>query len=217
MSNNKKLCMIFAAIMTAATVWLFSACAADPMESVSERRSGYFTASDDMFTVTVVSGVRENPYKTDGKAGELKPYTLVTVAPKAFEVDAIYTYTAKTKKGEYGGALTVHPFAASFSAEFDSETRGGFTVTVKCGGAEYEFSPSSLVTSDMISYDRAIEAAGKALDPPKGSREVRVRMIENPIGGEGLCWHVAYYYADGKDMGVLIDPISAKTIAVKNS
>lgn len=217
MSNNKKLCMLFAAIMTAATVWLLSACAADPMENVSERRSGYFTASDDMFTVTVVSGVRENPYTADGKAGELKPYTLVTVAPKTFDVDAVYTYTAKTKKGEFGGALTVHPFAASFSAEFDSETTGAFTVTIKSGSSSREYRPSSLVTPNMISYDRAIEAAGKVLDPAKGSREVRVRMIENPIGGEGLCWHVAYYYKDGKNIGALIDPVSAKPIAVKNS
>ncbi|MCH5163305.1 MAG: hypothetical protein J1G38_07480 [Clostridiales bacterium] len=215
MNITKKLCMIFAAIMTAATVWVFLSCGADAMENVSERRSGFFSASDDAFTITVVSGVREKTYEADGKAGELKPYTLVTVAPKEFDVDAIYTFTAKTKKGEFGGTLTVHPFAASFSAEFDSETTGAFTIEIKGGGTAREYSPTSLVTKDMISYRQAIEAAGKALKLPEGQHEVRVRMIENPIGGEGLCWHVAYYYKDGKDYGVLIDPTSAKALAVK--
>ncbi|MDE7463763.1 MAG: hypothetical protein K2M48_01940 [Clostridiales bacterium] len=214
---TKKLCVVFAVIMTAATVWLFAGCSSDPMENVSERRSEYFTASDELFTVTAVSGVRELRYATDGVAGELKPYTLLTVVPKTFDVDAVYTFTAKTAKGEYGGSLVVHPFAASFSAEFDSETTGAFTVTIKCGDVSREYGPKSRVDGDMISYDRAIEAAGKALDLKKGQHEVRVRMIENPIGGEGLCWHVAYYYKDGTSCGVLIDPVSAKTLAVKNS
>lgn len=215
MNIYKKLCMIFAAVMTAATVWIFAACDTDGMENVSERRSGYFSASDEFYTVTAVSGVREKNYVADGKAGELKPYTLLTVAPKTFDVDAVITFSAKTSGGEYGGTLTAHPFAASFSAEFDSETSGAFTVTVVCGGDKREYSLASRTTKNTISYDRAIEAAGKAVELGRGRYEIRVRLIENPIGGEGLCWHVAYYYADGKDCGVLIDPVTAKPLAVK--
>ncbi len=216
MSISKKLCAVFAIVMTAATVWLFAGCSTDGMKDVSERRSAFFTASDDVFTVTAVSGVREKNYVTDGVAGELKSYTLITVVPRKFDVDAVLTYKATTKNGEFGGALTMHPFAASFSAEFDSETSGGTpTVTVESGGVKREYTLTSCVQKNTITYDRAIEAAEKAVELPRGKREIRVRLIRNPIGGEGLCWHVAYYYADGKDRGVLIDPVTAKPLAVK--
>ncbi len=199
--------------MTAATVWLFCSCGVDPMDRVSERRSGYYSASDGAATVTVVSGVRETPYEADGKAGALKPYTLITIVPVKFEIDAVYTYTAFVGSSVYGGTLNVHPFAASFSAEFDAEVKGEFKLTVKCGGTESEYAMKSLATAEMFGYDRAIEAAKTALKP-KGKYEIRVRLIKNPITGEGVCWHVAFYAADGSS-GVLLDPITAKIIAKK--
>lgn len=211
----KKLCAVFAAVMTAATVWLLCSCGTDSMENVSERRSGYFTATDGAITVTAVSGVRETPYTLDGKVGTLKPYTLITVVPTAFDIDAVYTYSAKVGSATYGGALTVHPFAASFSAEFDAEVTGEFTVTVICGGVNSELQMTSLVTPDMFGYDRAIDAAKTELKP-SGDYEIRVRIIKNPLGGEGVCWHVAFY-TENTQCGVLLDPITAKVLAKKTS
>lgn len=211
--NMKKLCAIFAAVMTALTVILLSACGSDAMESVSERRSGYFYAEADGFSVTAVSGVREDPYDADGKAGSLKPYTLLTVVPKDFDIDAVYTYTAETNRSAYGGTLIVHPFAASFSAEFDAEASAEFSVTINNGQTNVRLKLISLVTSEMIKYDRAVDAAKTALKP-KGSYETRVRLIKNPLDGDGLCWHVAFYYKDSV-CGVLLDPVTAKVLAKK--
>ncbi len=207
--------MIFAAIMTVATVLIFGACGADPMEGVSERRSSYFTADDGAFAVTAVSGVREQPFALDGKVGELKPYTLVTAVPTEFDVDAIYTYTAVTTAGEYGGALVVHPFAASFSAEFDSETSDAFKVTITdAKGEKHEYEMVAQTAADMMTYDSAIEAAENALEPT-GVYEIRVRVIKNPIGGEGMCWHVDFCFDTGKECSVLLDAHSAKVLAKK--
>lgn len=211
--NMKKLCAVFAAIMTVATVWIFCSCGTDDMRDVSERRSGYYTASDGVLTVTAVSGVRETPYQIDGKAGELKPYTLITIVPTEFDIDAVFTYSAQIGSSAYGGALNVHPFAASFSAEFDAEVSGEFKLTVHCGGKDSEFEMKSLVTPDMFGYDRAIEAAKTELKP-KGKYEIRVRIIKNPLGGDGVCWHVAFYWENGRS-GVLLDPVTAKVLAKK--
>ena len=103
--------------MTVATIWVFCSCGTNDMLDVSERRSEYYTAADGTMAVTAVSGGRENPYQIDGKAGELKPYTLITLVPTSFNIDAVYTYTVRLGSATYGGALNVHPFAASFSAE----------------------------------------------------------------------------------------------------
>lgn len=212
----KKLPLFFAAIMTVATLWFLCSCGTDGMKNVSERRSAYYTASDGSFTVTAVSGVRETPYAADGEVATIKPYTLITVVPSVFDVDAVYTYKAKTQAGEYGGALVVHPFAASFSAEFDAETTGdGFTVTVKCGDSTYEYVMSSLVTDEMMTYDSAIDAAVSEIKP-QGQYEIRARIIKNPLDTEPiLCWHVLFYLQSGGESSVLLDPVTAKILAKK--
>ena len=211
----KKLCAVFAAIMTAATVWLLFACGTDSMQNVSERRSGYFTSSDGVLTVTAVSGVREHPYNIDGKVGDLKPYTLITVVPEKFDIDAVYTYSATVGKSVYGGSLTVHPFAASFSAEFECEATSEFTVTISCGDFKADYQLKSLVTSEMFGYDRAIEAAKNEFKKISGKYEIRVRIIKNPLGDDGVCWHVAFY-TGSSEYGVLLDPVSAKVLAKKS-
>lgn len=210
----KGLTLIFAAVMTVLSLWLLGACGTDGMENVSERRSGYYSADGVGGAVAAASGVRETPYTIDGAAAALKPYTLITFTPVKFDADAVYTYRATTSAGSYGGTLVAHPFAASFSAEFDSETTDGeFTISITTGGKTEEYVLKSLITEDMFGYDKAIDAARKELDPPE-PYEIRVRVIKNPLG-DGLCWHVSYYSADGAVCGVLLDPVTAKIIAKK--
>lgn len=211
----KKLCALFAAVMTVATILFLTSCSADAMENVSERRSGYFTASDGFAAVTVVSGVREQPYAADGRTDALKPYTLITFVPTTFDVDAIISYKAATENGTFGGALIVHPFAASFSAEFDSETTAAFTLSFTVGGETHEYEPTSAVTDDMMTFDRAVDAAKTELKPSE-PYEIRVQLVKDPIDGDGICWYVSFIYGENDMCGVLLDPITAKVIAKKN-
>ena len=88
--------MLFAALMTAATLVLLASCAPADTD-ISERRTDYFTASDEMFTVTAVSGMRETPYETDGVVANMISYTLITVSPTdkaVFDVTATCEYEA---------------------------------------------------------------------------------------------------------------------------
>lgn len=212
----KKVCAFFAAIMTAATVWFLCSCGTDVMKNVSERRSAFFISDGDgETTVTAVSGVREDPYTLDGRVGELKPYTLITLTPANFDVDAVYTFKAEAGDSVYGGTLTVHPFAASFSAEIDAEIVGEFTVVITVGGASADYTMKALVTPEMISFDQAIAAAENEFDALDGGYEIRARIINNPIDHNGVCWHVSFY-SDTIDCGVLLDPVTARVIAKKN-
>ena len=210
----KKLCFVFAAVMTAVTIWWLTGCGANGMKNVSERRSEYYSGGDDVMTVTAVSGVRERNYVADGEAGELVPYTLITLVPTAFDVDALYTYTATTPTGAFGGTFVVHPFAASFSAEFEAETAcDEFSVSVTVGGQTREYALKSLVTPALIKFEEAVSTANDVLGTPDGKYEVRARLIKNPLGGDGVCWHVGFYTADGDTHSVLLDAVTAKTLA----
>ncbi len=202
--------------MTIATIVLLSACSADGMENVSERRSGYFTAECDGYSMVAVSGEREVPFECDGSVAPLKPYTLITVTPKnvkEFDDVPTHTYAAKFTDREFDGTLLPHPFAASYSAEFDFEATENFSVTVKFDGKTLEFELVSSVSEDMLAFDGAIDVAATAVKP-SGQYEVRARLIKNPIG-EGLCWHVGFYFADGAESGALVDINSASIIAKK--
>lgn len=209
----KKLSIVFAGIMTALTVILLLACSNDGMKNVSERRSEYFTATSDGLTVTAVSGVRETPFEADGVVGELKPYTLLTVVPDKFDVDAVYTYSAVIGEYKYGGTLIAHPFAASYSAELDVEAIGEFTVSITVGGSNTDLALQSVLTDGTLTFDQAIDAAKTELKP-RGDYEIRARIIKNPLNDDGICWHVAFVSADGSG-GVLLDPITAKVLAKK--
>lgn len=209
----KKLSYLFAAVMTALTVALFGGCGTDEIKNLSERRSSFFTGGAEGISVTVVSGVRESPYVSDGKAGALIPYTLITLVPREFDIDAVYTYSAEVGSHEFGGGFTVHPFAASFSAEFEFETTSDFTAVISQGDKTYNIELVSAIPDGAISYSRAVEAARTEIKP-SGEYEVRARLLSNPLGGEGLCWHVAFITANGQT-GVLLDPVTAKVLAKK--
>lgn len=210
----KKPCFLFVAITVISSV-LFCGCGGDEPNRISERRSEYLVASDGEYTVTAVSGVRENPFTADGNVGAIKPYTLITLAPKNFDIDAIYTYVAEYGGATYGGTLAVHPFAASFSAEFDAEVKSEFSLTVECGGVRNGYKLKSLVVPDMIDCDLAIDVAKTSLKP-SGAYEIRARLIKNPLGADGLCWHVSFCAADYQS-SVLLDPYTAKTLAKKQN
>ncbi len=199
--------------MTAVTAIFLWSCGKE-VKNVSERRCGFFTASDDAFTVTAVSGEREDPFAADGKAGALVPYTLITVVPASFDVDAVITFAVDTGSSTYGGTMTVHPFAASFSAELSAEIKSEFKITVTVGGAKHEYGMKSALTADMIDYAEAIGIAEDRLEP-KGGYEVRARLIENPLDENGLCWHVAFIFGADKEQSVLLDPVTGKVIAKK--
>ncbi len=219
----KKLCYIFAAIMTAVTILFFAGCSANTMTDVSERRCGFFYGEDDKYKVTAVSGVREEPYEPDGIVGALKSYTLITVAPinsDVFDVDARLTYeaevTGETGKRVFGGALVVHPFAASFSAEYDYETTGEtIALTITEGETCRTISLRTAVAADTISFDRAISAAKKELQPD-APFEIRAKLVRNPIDADALCWHVEFCNAETR-IGVLLDAVSARVIAKKTA
>lgn len=198
--------------MTALTIILCS-CSTDPMENVSERRSGYFTADNAGLSVTAVSGVREEPFSSDGRASSLKPYTLITLAPSEFDIDAVYAYELETGGDKFGGTMIVHPFAASFSAEIDFELTTDFTLVVKRGKDSVMLKMKSRVTDSMLNFARAIDAAKNEIKP-KGEYEIRARLVKNPFDADGLCWHIAFITASGES-GVLLDPESAKVLAKK--
>ncbi len=218
----KKLCMAFAAIMAAATIILLGGCGVREPKNLSERRSGYFTSTDGKYAVTAISGVREDPYESDGTAQPLKPYTLITLAPvdkAAFDIDAEFKYEATVADAEsersFGGAMIMHPFAASYSAEFDFETTHNFKVKIIIGTETLEYELCSAVPENAIDYRAAIDAAKTELDVPDDC-EVRVRLIKNPVDKTGLCWQVSFITGTDVSSGVLLDPVTARAIAVKN-
>lgn len=215
----KKLCFVFAAVMTIFTILFLSGCKPAP-DGLSERRSGFFYAEDEVFKITAVSGIREEPYAADGVVGTTVEYTLITVAPtdeKAFDPDAVLTYNATVvaEPGEkrFGGGLTAHPFAASYSAEYAFETTADMiTLTVKWGETTREYTLKTQVTPEMLTYDKAVSVCKKEL-APSGVYETRAKLIRNPIG-DGLCWHVEFCSGDAV-VGALIDPLTAKVLAKK--
>jgi hypothetical protein len=227
---KKRLHLIFlpaAALILFAIVFGLSGCKSameryDPV--VSELRDNIYLAESDRFSVSVITGKREDPFLMDGHAGGTRAFTLITIVPKSGA--GPFTYKATVNGKEYTGDLLPHPFAPSFSADIEVlSTDSAIPVTVSGGGTEETLTAVSVKNDRMITADKAIEIAEKRLktrvDGFKSNGtyrcEVYVRLLQNPIDNSGgYHWYVAFIGENHTIYAVLIDPESMEIVAIRD-
>ena len=60
---------------------------------ISELREYLYSAANDDYRVTAISGVREDPYELNGLSCTKREFTVITVTPKTFAPNKTYKYT----------------------------------------------------------------------------------------------------------------------------
>ena len=213
---KKKIYGVICIILATATAAICFGCksALQKREAeLSELRDELMVAKTDRATVTLCSGIREDPFEIDGRSGNKTDFTVLTAVISDLGDDAIVNYKLTAGEKIYEGTLTRHPFKSSYSAELGERVKGSAVATLSCG--EY---------SDEISADEALKIAEKRLksrvdgmtDKNALNAEVYVRYLENPISSAGgYYWYVAFCPQKYEVYAVLIDPITREITAVR--
>ncbi len=182
------------------------------MNNVSELRNRLFAAESADYKLTAISGVREEPYSLDGVSSNKRDFTVLTVTPTVFSAAQSYRYKTEINGTTYEGDLLPHPFAQSLSVDIPATATGDFTVTV-FGGGEQTFELKNSVQGEIISAEKAFDIAldklknelKKFRSKGKLHAEIYVRLMENPIDGNGgYFWYVSFVGEDKVTVAVLL-------------
>lgn len=192
--------------------------------NISELRDEVMVAQSDRMKITLMSGVRENPFVIDGAAGEKQPFTVVTVTPSGFNDGASFNYELYIGDVKYGGKFSKHPFKNTWSFELAERVGGTAAITVTSDGYAENFELKSVKTEEMIGADYALEIAEIRLknrikemtDGGNLNAELYIRFLENPISSDGgYYWYVAFVPDKYVVYAVLIDPVTKEIVAVR--
>lgn len=224
---KKKIYGVICIILAAATAAICFGCksALQKREAeLSELRDELMVAKTDRATVTLCSGIREDPFEIDGKSGNKTDFTVLTAVISDLGDDAIVNYKLTAGEKIYDGTLTRHPFKSSYSAELGERVKGSAVATLSCGEYSETIELKTVFTGDEISADEALKIAEKRLksridgmtDKNALNAEVYVRYLENPISSAGgYYWYVAFCPQKYEVYAVLIDPITREITAVR--
>lgn len=192
--------------------------------NLSELRDVVMTAQSDRMKISLMSGVRENPFVIDGVPGEKTPFTVVTVTPSGFDESTVFSYSIYLGEEKAEGTFSKHPFKNTWSFEIPKQALDNVALTVTAEGYAENFELSSVKTADMIGAEEALEIAEIRLkdrikEHTSGgtlNAEIYIRFLENPISSEGgYYWYVAFVPDKYEVYAVLIDPISREIAAVR--
>lgn len=183
---------------------------------ISELRSYVYEGACENFTVTAVSGEREQPFEIDGQASKRVDFAVITVKPKVFDISASYDYKITYDGNEYEGQLVRHPFNETYSVEIGVKITDDFVVSIN--GDECEISMTSVKKDGFISANKAFDIALERLNntvKQLENYEIYIRFTKNPVNEEdGYFWYVAF--VDGENTyAVLINPETAEIVACK--
>lgn len=182
------------------------------MDRVSELRDEVFIAQTEHVRVTLITGVREEPFVTDGISGDKKDFSVLTVVPA--DASSLESYTCRLKADglTFEDELKKHPLKNSWSIEFDARIKTECAVTLSSENYAETVMLESVKTSDFISAEKAYAVAATELGKPSG--EIYIRLIENPLTSSGgYYWYVAFAGENYALKAVLLDPRTGEVAA----
>ena len=212
----KKRVLIFVLIVGMAMMVGCSSPYGKYQNKISEIRNHVFEGNCNNFTVSAVSGEREQPFEIDGEPGERIDFTVITIKPKIFDISSSYDYKLIYDGNEFTGEFVRHPFNETYSAEISLKITSDFIL--KVNGDECEITMQSIKTDNFISAKKAFDVAVEKLKSTikqLDKYEIYIRLTKNPVNdSEGYYWYVAF--VDGQNTyAVLIEPETANIIASK--
>lgn len=185
---------------------------------ISDYRNVLMTAETDDFILEMISGVRENPFLSDGVcSADKKEYTVFTLTPKSSLVSGDTATLICTLDGaEHTLTLARHPFLSSYSVEVEvspaEEEKTELNVSVN--DVSVTLAPCLSSVDGEYALTSALERLGDKIKL-WNDYEIHLRLSENTITLEGgWYWYVAFIH-DGETTSVLLSAETGEITAVR--
>ena len=194
-----------------------------------EQRVKLYTASDNLYSVTLSTGTRENDYNFDGVVNEMVPFGVLTITRNDNNPLANDTYSYIVTIGEqsYSGFLSKNNTDNSYSADLEVNNIGDETVNAQISFTGYTFNQDLENTSSnfQVDYLGAIKVAENELKDDiqnlLSDKNVKIEVITKIMKDyssaelKNYYWYVGIISTNGDTMGILINANTGEVIAKK--
>ena len=194
-----------------------------------EQRVKLYTASDNLYSVTLSTGTRENDYNFDGVVNEMVPFGVLTITRNDNNPLANDTYSYIVTIGEqsYSGFLSKNNTDNSYSADLEVNNIGDETVNAQISFTGYTFNQDLENTSSnfQVDYLGAIKVAENELKDDiqnlLSDKNVKIEVITKIMKDyssaelKNYYWYVGIISTNGDTMGILINANTCEVIAKK--
>ena len=193
--------------------------------NMSEIRQNIFDGTSGSFYVTLSSGMRENPYLSDGVHNKTVEFGVIEL--ELF--DKLYSgekleYTAKIDDKEISGILERNPFTGSFMDDIEMiiNDDAKIEINIKYGNGEI-VSLENKSKNWEIDYEKALEIGVKKITEKlselkeKPSGEGYLKIINNYTAGKKYFWYFNFKTADLKSYSLVIDTATGSILAMTNN
>ena len=222
-------------IFTLLALCVFSLTACGKKEEINlanytiEERDALYTANDDIYSVSLSSGLREIDYNLDGIINEKTNFALLTFNRNNNQplANDTYSYSVKINEEIKTGFLEKNPTNNSYSADLETEIPINAIVEVKISFTGYNFNQTLNNTYSEFTVDKSTalniannqlsEEVKNILKNKNTSIEVVMKILKDYSDTElkTYYWYVGAVSNEGETLGVLIDANSGEVIAKK--
>ena len=226
---NKK---ILTFILIVSSIFCLTACGKKSInlnDFLIEERNNLFTAQDELYTVTLSSGLREENYALDGIVNNKIDFAILTIVRNNSNPlsNDTYTYKVIVNDQTYTGDMERSSSDNSYSADLMINIPADATVNAEIKFTGYTFNQAMENTSNSFTVDKAkaIEIANSELKTElenlladKNTKiEVVMKLLKDFSNSElkTYYWYVGIISTNGETLGLLIDANSGNIIAKK--
>ena len=194
---------------------------------IVEERNQLFTASDDIYNVTLSTGLRETNYCLDGVVNELTDFAILSLCRndnKPLATDS-YAYIVKIGEETITGFLNKNETDNNYSTDLELCIPQESVINVKISFTGYSFNKDLENTSNTFNIDQAtaLNIANTELEENikniahSANIEVVSKIVKDFSSSDikNYYWYVGVISNKGETLGILIDSNSGEIIAKK--
>ena len=210
----------------------FSACGKKDLnlaDYIIEERNNLFVATDELYSLSLSSGLRESDYNLDGIITDKVDFAVLTFVRNDNLPLANDTYAYKVNIGEteHTGFLEKSPVDNTYVADLGVAISNDACISAQVSFTGYTFSGEFTNISDSFAIDKnkVIEIANNELgeqvknilSDPNVKIEVVTKIMKDfsSVDVKNYYWYLGVISTNGDTLGVLIDANSGDIIAKK--
>ena len=219
------------ALLLMVTIFGFTACKNNEINLqnyIIEDRQNLFAANDDLYTITLTTGLREIDYCFDGIVGEKTNFAILSLMRKDNKTlsNDNYSYTIAINEETLTGFLQKSEIDNSYSIDLEKEVPQDATINVQISFTGYSINKDLANLSNSFNVDNKT-AINIANDQLKNSAENMLKtnsnievvtkiLKDNSVADlNNYYWYVGVISTNGETMGVLIDANTGEILAKK--
>lgn len=223
-----KMKKIFLGTILVVICLVFSACGTDKVDialsNLAEVRYNVFSAENDNFIATFMSGKRENPYIVNGICEDVVDFGMLTVKYKVEDRPMVAQYKLKINEQEFTGNLEYNTYDGTLMVDINRtvDDDANIELTVITDKEEISITLTPKTKDLEITWRSALEIAINELgdtyqsyiNKGKLNGEMYVKVITDLNGSfDTYYWYVSVVGYNGSTNGVIIDPHTGEVIA----